>query len=99
MAKCLATTMDNPNNPFTEFRKWLACDIEHGYNTNAFVAAFSDASDLMLEEDYEYEHEQAINRLLELNLTGIHYKVYIDDDPNITKIIYDAYMKVLHDAQ
>ena len=76
MAQCMATTIDNPYNPFTHFDEWLAYDMHNHYNTCGLVAYFSEASRFMDDEDYEYETNQAINRLLELNPYGLHIKVY-----------------------
>jgi len=34
MKQFLLTTVDNPYHPVDELEKWLAYDLEHGYDTN-----------------------------------------------------------------
>lgn len=73
---CVVTTMDNPNNPFTEFLKWLQFDIEHGYKTIELLDYFSHNSTKLDEEQYSEENNNAIDLLLQMNPFGIHMKVY-----------------------
>ena len=92
MANCMATTIDNPHNPFTHFREWYAFDNDlNHYNTCGLVAYFNQASRFMEEEDYEYETNEAINRLLALNPYGLHIKVYDFDADKIIPLANKAY--------
>ena len=91
MAQCMATTIDNPYNPFTHFDEWLVYDQTKGYNTCQLVAYFNDASRFMEDEDYEYETNEAINQLLDLNPFGLHIKVYDYDADKIIELANKAY--------
>lgn len=91
MAQTMATTMDNPYNPFTHFDEWLAFDNLHNYNTCGLIAYFNEASRFMEDEDYEYETDQAIDRLLEFNPFGIHMKVYESDGDKYIKLANEAF--------
>ena len=91
MAQCMATTMDNPYNPFTHWDEWLAYDLIHQYTTCQLVAYFDQSSSLMDEEDYEYEVEQAIDKLLELDPFGIHIKVREHNADQIIKAANEVY--------
>lgn len=85
MSQCMATTMDNPYNPFTHWDEWLAYDLIHQYSTCQLVAAFDESSILMDEDEYEYEVEQAINRLLDFDPFGIHIKVRENNADDVIK--------------
>lgn len=76
MSQCMATTIDNPYNPFTHFDEWLSYDMSKHYNTSEIVAYFSKASSNMDEEEYNDAVNYGIDRLLELNPLGLHMKVY-----------------------
>lgn len=91
MAQCMATTMDNPYNPFTNFTEWLVYDQSHNYNTCQLVAAFNEASRFMEDEDYEFETNEAINKLLELNPFGLHFKVYDFDADKMIALANKVY--------
>jgi len=91
MAACMATTIDNPYNPFTHFDEWYVYDQSHGYNTCGLVAYFNEASRFMEEEDYEFETNEAINKLLELNPYNLHMKVYEKDADKFIALANKAY--------
>lgn len=54
---CTVTTIDNPNNPFEDYRKWLSFDMHHGYNTPAYLGNFlyidNDLPDVLYDEEIE----------------------------------------------
>ena len=91
MSKCLATTMDNPWNPYTNPREWSAFDHLHGYNTRELLAYFSYTSTELEEEDYDEEVNNGVNRLLEFNPFGMHYKLYEDEADEMIKLANAAY--------
>ena len=99
MAQCMATTIDNPNNPFTNYREWLAYDIRNGHRTGELVAYFNEASRFMDDDEYEYETNLAIDRLLELNPTGLYMKLYEKDADKYIAIankVFKQYYKDVH---
>lgn len=70
MKEFRVTTKDNPFNPFDEFEKWNAFDVQKGYNTlSYFCRLVSDSIDLTDEEIIE-ESNQAAKEIVRLNLTG-----------------------------
>ena len=81
MPKFMLTTVDNPFNPFTEFSDWLAFDMEKGYQTCEFLAAFSVASNELSTEDQEDAIDEAIDWVIRLNPRGVFKKVAAPSDP------------------
>jgi len=88
---CVLTTMDNIYNPFKAFDKWLNFDIEHKYNSCSWLAVFCKASSHMEEYDYNVAVSQAIDQVLEINPSGIHFKLYEEDADEVIKIANKAY--------
>ena len=80
MARCALTTIDNPFNPFTDYDKWFGFEVEHGYNTAAYIGRVAHTSDLMSEYEEEQEIERAIDEVIKLDPFGIYKKV-IDSSP------------------
>lgn len=91
MSHCMVTTMDNPWNPFDHPREWQAYDRSHGYRTRDLLAYFSFNSTKLEEEDYQEELNNAIDRLLEFNPFGMHYKLYEDEAETMIKLANKAY--------
>ena len=75
MARTALTTIDNPFNPFTEYEKWFGFEVEHGYNTAAYVARVAHTSDLMSDYEEDEEIEKAIDDAIRLDPFGIYKKV------------------------
>jgi hypothetical protein len=75
----MLTTVDNPFNPFTEWDEWFRFDTQKGYNSSAFLARIAKLSpDLPLDEQTRVI-EQAIDEIIEENVSGMWKKVSIDD--------------------
>lgn len=94
MAAYMATTMDNPYNPFTHFDEWRAYDVLHHYNTCELVAYFDESSSFMEDEDYEFEVNQAINKLLDFDPFGIHIKVKEETADRIIKVCNEVFNEI-----
>jgi hypothetical protein len=71
----MLTTFDNPFNPFTRFNEWLAYDTRMGYDTAAFLARVAYVSHEMSEPDQALAIQDAINQIVEENVTGMYRKV------------------------
>lgn len=69
------TTTDNPFNPFTEFKQWMAWDMRAGYNTSDYLARVVVTSDELSDADQDAAIEQAIDEILEENVLGIYKRV------------------------
>lgn len=81
MVSYALTTIDNPYSPFTKFDEWNAFDQQKGYNTCAYLARVSCASDELSDIDNELEVIQAIEEIAKFNLNGM-YKVVVPNDYN-----------------
>jgi hypothetical protein len=73
------TTEDNPFDPFEEFDQWNAFDQGKGYDTCSYLARIAKSSDELSEEEQLTAVEQAIDEIIELNLTGNYKKVEKED--------------------
>ena len=91
MAACYATTMDNMYNPFTDYERWNAFDIEHKYFTNEWLAIFCKSSIHMDLDEFDDRINDAVNMLLDLNPFGIHYKVYESNADTVIPIANKAF--------
>lgn len=75
----MVTTIDNPFNPFTQFREWYEFDTEKGYDTCSYLSRLIKSSPFLSEKDQNLAQEQAIDSIVELNVLGIYKKVSEDD--------------------
>ena len=66
----MLTTSDNPFDPHTQFDEWNNWDQESGYFTCAYLARIALTSDELSEKDNDLAIEQAIDSIIELNITG-----------------------------
>lgn len=80
--RCALTTIDNPFNPLEDYDKWLGFEIEHGYNTAAYVARVAHTSDLMSDYEEDEEIEAAIDEAIRLDPFGVYKKVVETSTPN-----------------
>ena len=77
--EAMLTTLDNPYDPFTDWDNWLAFDEEKGYNTCGYLARIANTSDALSDADIQVEIENAMNEIIELNVTGNYKKIYKDN--------------------
>lgn len=85
----LLTTADNPFNPHTQWRQWYAFDVQHGYNTCAYLARIVSSSHELSEADQALAINQALSEIVSVNLTG-NYLV-------VTKTNFDEKIKRIRD--
>lgn len=71
----MLTTVDNPYDPFTQFDEWLEFDHRQGYYTIEFLARVALTSPELSETDQDLALEQAIDEIVEQNVSGMHRKV------------------------
>ena len=65
MAKqCMLTTIDNPFNPFTEFKDWFLFDCEKGYNSCSYLARIARTSDALTEEEQAKLSDKVVAKLV-----------------------------------
>lgn len=76
MAKVALTTVDNPYDPFTQFKEWYAFDtVQKGYFTSEYLARVAPYSSDMAPEVAEILLENAIDEIVAINPLGIYKKV------------------------
>lgn len=76
MDEYMLTTSDNPFNPYTQWDEWYAFDVAAGYHTSAYLARIVRSSDELSESDQSLAIKEAIDEILEFNITGNYVKAY-----------------------
>jgi hypothetical protein len=71
----MLTTVDNPFDPFIQFDEWYQWDVSAGYNTAALLARITKSSSELSEPDQALAIQQAIDEIVEENVTGMFRKV------------------------
>jgi hypothetical protein len=71
----MLTTVDNPFDPFTQFDEWMAYDHQLGYNTPSLLARIAKTSDELSDVDQSLAIQQAIDEIVDENVSGMHRKV------------------------
>lgn len=66
------TTTDNPYDPRDEFREWYALDRHLGHDTLGLLARVELNSDGLSPSDQDIVREQAINEIVDYNVSGVH---------------------------
>ena len=72
------TTVDNPFNPFKDFKSWFLFDVEKGYNSCGYLGHIARTSDLLSDEENNREVERAIDEIVRLDFTNKYVKVSED---------------------
>lgn len=72
----MLTTIDNPYNPFTEFKEWFQFDVDNNYSTCSKIARLANTKDYMSITEQIAETERAIDRLIEIDPLDVYVKVY-----------------------
>lgn len=68
----MLTTVDNPFNPFTRFREWLAYDMNMGYNTPSYLARVCKFSYELSDADQSQAICDAIREIATENVNGLY---------------------------
>jgi hypothetical protein len=71
----MLTTVDNPYDPFTQFDEWNNYDMTLGYHTCSYLARIAKSSDELSEADQAVAIQNAIDSILEENVSGMWIKV------------------------
>jgi len=71
----MVTTIDNPWDPFTQFKEWYAFDVNAGYNTASYLARLTWTSDELSEPDQRAAVNNAVEEIVRENILGIYRKV------------------------
>ena len=73
--RSMLTTVDNPFDPFDNFREWFAYDVAAGYNTVSLLARLTFTSEELSEADQNVANEIAIDEIVSENVLGLYRKV------------------------
>jgi hypothetical protein len=84
----MLTTVDNPFDPFTRFDEWFNYDVQMGYNTASFLDRVAKVSNDMSEPDQSIAIQNAIDEIVEENVSGMWRKVSRSDVRNLD--VYDV---------
>lgn len=73
--KCMLTTIDNPYDPFDNFKAWYLYDVQKGYNCCSYLARIAKTSDEMTEKENDEEIERAIDEIIQHDFMNVYVKV------------------------
>ena len=71
----MLTTVDNPYNPFDNFKSWFLFDVQKGYNSCSYLARIAKTSEIMSEQENNEEIERAIDEIIEKDFLNVYIKV------------------------
>lgn len=71
----MLTTIDNPYNPFEDFKAWFLFDSQNGYNSCSYLARIARVSDEMTELENDEEIERAIDEIIEHDFRNVYIKI------------------------
>lgn len=76
MADVALTTVDNPYDPFVQFKEWYAFDtVQKGYYTCEYLARIAPDAPELSDDVRDSLLEDAIDEIVSLNILGIYKKV------------------------
>lgn len=70
----MLTTVDNPFDPFTQFKEWYVYDTSKGYNSLSFLARILGNSGETSEADQEFAYNEALDEIVRENVLGLWRK-------------------------
>lgn len=77
--RCALTTVDNPYDPFKQFKEWFLFDVEKGYNSCGYLGRVAHTSDQLSEQENDIEVERAIDEIIKYDFQNIYKKVVLQD--------------------
>lgn len=76
---CMLSTIDNPFNPFYDFRSWFEFDVEKGYYSCSLLARIAHFEDDFSDEESNIEIERAIDEIIDNDILGVYIKIMPED--------------------
>ena len=76
--QAMLTTIDNPYNPFKDWDEWFEFDASAGYHTPSLLARVAITSDELSEVEQDIALNDAMNTIVQENVSGVHKMVYED---------------------
>lgn len=77
----MLTTIDNPFNPFEQFKEWFLFDKEKGYDSAERVDRIAHYTDDMTEIEINQETERAIDEIIQYDFLNVYKKVSKELNP------------------
>lgn len=74
------TTSNNPFDPIEQFDEWYAYDLSLGQDTAGFLARIAKVTDELPPVYYDAAIEEAIDEIIEFNVTGNYVKIVREVD-------------------
>lgn len=71
----MLTTIDNPFNPFVDYRSWLSFDKEKGYDSAERLMRIAQVTEEMTDVEENKEIERAIDEIIKYDILNIYQKV------------------------
>ena len=71
----MLTTIDNPYDPFDDFKNWFLFDVQHGYNTCGYLARITRTCEQFTELENAIEIEKAIDEIILHDFMNIYVKL------------------------
>ena len=71
----MLTTVDNPYDPFDQYDEWYSFDDRQGYHSPSLLARIALTSDELSFTDQNLANEEAIDEIVQENVSGMHVKV------------------------
>ena len=78
----MLTSINNPWNPFKEWKRWYGFEMTEGYDACGMLARVERNSDEFTDEENHAEHERAIAAVLAMDFTNSYKKVREKDYEN-----------------
>lgn len=75
----MITTLDNPHDPRLDFTAWFAWDVEHGYNTCAYLARVAMVTPDFPQQIQDAQIEAAIDEIIVIHAGGMYKKLAIEE--------------------
>lgn len=77
----MLTTIDNPFNPFEDYKSWLSFDKEKGYDSAERLMRIAEITEEMTDVEENKEIERAIDEIIKYDILNIYQKVGQDLQP------------------
>ena len=71
----MLTTIDNPFDPFNDFKNWYMFDCEKGHNTSARLARIVNIDSEMTQKEVDDEMDRAMDLIVKFDLEDKFIKV------------------------
>ena len=71
----MLTTLDNPFDPFNEFKLWYMFDCEKGHNTSSRLARIANINSEMSQKEIDEEMDRAMDFIIKYDLEDKFIKV------------------------